>query len=81
MYNTIPLAEDLFYVGASNRRLSLFEGAYPVPRGVSYNSYLLIDGKTVLFDTADASVEDLFLENVERALFVFHGNLYNRYPL
>ncbi len=68
MYNTIPLAEDLFYVGASNRRLSLFEGAYPVPRGVSYNSYLLIDGKTVLFDTADASVEDLFLENVERAL-------------
>ncbi len=68
MHNIIPIAEDLFYVGGSDRRLSLFENVYPVPRGVSYNSYLLLDEKTVLFDTVDPSVSDLYLENVAAAL-------------
>lgn len=68
MHNVVNVTEDLFYVGGSDRRLSLFENAFPVPRGVSYNSYLLSDEKTVLFDTVDPSVSDLFLENVEHAL-------------
>ncbi len=68
MHNIFPISEDLFYVGGSDRRLSLFENVYPVPRGVSYNSYLLLDDKTVLFDTVDPSVADLYLENVEAAL-------------
>ena len=68
MHNIIPVAEDLYYVGGSDRRLSLFENVYPVPRGVSYNSYLLLDEKTVLFDTVDPSVADLYLENVAAAL-------------
>lgn len=53
MHNTVAVLEDLFYVGASDRRLSLFENVYPVPRGASYNSYLLLDEKTALFDTVD----------------------------
>ena len=60
--------EDLFYVGASDRRLSLFENVYPVPRGASYNSYLLLDEKTALFDTVDHAVSEQFLENVEHVL-------------
>ena len=68
MQNIIPITEDLYYVGGSDRRLSLFENVYPVPRGVSYNSYLLLDEKTVLFDTVDPSVSDLYLENVAAAL-------------
>ena len=68
MYNTAAIAEDLFYVGASDRRLSLFENVYPVPRGASYNSYLLLDEKTVLFDTVDHAVSEQFLENVEHVL-------------
>ncbi|MBR1799788.1 MAG: FprA family A-type flavoprotein [Bacteroidales bacterium] len=68
MHNTQKIADDLIYVGASDRKLSLFENIYPVPQGVSYNSYLLIDDKTVLFDAADAAVNDLFLANVEAAL-------------
>lgn len=68
MHNVRPITEDLYYVGGSDRTLSLFENAFPVPRGVSYNSYLLLDGKTVLFDTVDASVCERFLENVEYAL-------------
>ena len=68
MHNTVAVFEDLFYVGASDRRLSLFENVYPVPRGASYNSYLLLDEKTALFDTVDHAVSEQFLENVEHVL-------------
>ena len=68
MHNTVAISEDLFYVGASDRRLSLFENVYPVPRGASYNSYLLLDEKTALFDTVDHAVSEQFLENVEHVL-------------
>ncbi|MDD6569163.1 MAG: FprA family A-type flavoprotein, partial [Acidaminococcus sp.] len=62
------LTKDLYWVGADDRRLALFENIHPIPRGVSYNSYLLLDEKTVLFDTADWSVCKQFLENVEGVL-------------
>ncbi len=68
MHNTVKIGNDLFYVGASDRRIALFESAFPVPRGVSYNSYLLTDEKTVLFDTVDRSVSTQFFENVRFAL-------------
>lgn len=68
MYNIRKITEDLILVGANDRRLSLFEGVYPVPIGVSYNSYLLMDEKTVLLDTADKAVHHQFIENVEKAL-------------
>ncbi len=68
MYCITKIAQDICYVGASDRRAGLFENSYPVPRGMSYNSYLLTDEKTVLFDTVDASVEERFFENLEAAL-------------
>ena len=68
MNNTRRIADDVFYVGASDRRLALFENIYPIERGVSYNSYVVLDEKTVLLDTADHSVSREFLENVEAAL-------------
>ncbi len=68
MYCYRKLTEDLYWVGANDRRLSLFEGVYPVQRGVSYNSYLLLDEKTVLFDTVDKAVAEVFFENIEALL-------------
>ena len=68
MHNTRKIQEDLIYVGANDRRLALFENHYPIPRGVSYNAYVVLDEKTVLLDTADAAVSDQFFENVEYAL-------------
>ena len=68
MQNTRRITNDLYYVGSSDRRLALFENVYPVPRGVSYNSYLLRDEKTVLFDTADSAVREQYFENVAAAL-------------
>ena len=68
MYCTRNVTEDLIWVGADDRRLACFEGVYGVPDGVSYNSYLLLDEKTVLFDTVDKAVYSVFLENVAHAL-------------
>ena len=68
MNNIRKITTDLFYVGVSDRKLALFENIYPVPQGVSYNSYVLLDEQTVLLDTADASVAHNFFENVEAAL-------------
>ena len=68
MYCVKKVTDDLFWVGGNDRRLSLFEGVYQVPHGVSYNSYLLTDEKTVLLDTVDEAVAGLFFENVEHVL-------------
>ena len=68
MYNVRKVTEDIVWVGASDRRLALFENIFPIPRGVSYNSYVLLDDKTVLLDTVDASVAGQFFENLEHVL-------------
>lgn len=68
MYCVKNVTEDLYWVGASDRRLALFENIFPIPRGVSYNSYVLLDEKTVLLDTVDASVAGQFFENLEHVL-------------
>ena len=68
MQNCQELAAGLYYLGGNDRRLALFESAYPIPRGVSYNAYLLKDEKTVLFDTVDIAVGDLFFDNLACAL-------------
>lgn len=56
MYCTRNVSDSVVWVGASDRRLALFENLFPIPRGVSYNSYLILDEKTALLDTTDASV-------------------------
>ncbi len=68
MYCTRKITDDLYWVGANDRRLALFEGVYGVQNGVSYNSYLLLDEMTVLFDTVDAAVSGVFFENLEHVL-------------
>ena len=65
MYNIRQILSDLCYIGVSDRRSALFENIYPIPRGVTYNSYLLLDEKTVLLDTADASVAEPFFDGRE----------------
>ena len=58
------ITQDILYLGVSDRRLALFENVFPIPRGVSYNTYLVKDEKNVLMDTADQAVGDRFLENL-----------------
>jgi flavorubredoxin len=68
MFCVRKVTEDLYWVGGNDKRLALFENIHPIPRGVSYNSYLLLDKKTVLFDTVDWSISRQFLENIEAVL-------------
>lgn len=68
MYCIKKIIDDLFWVGGSDRRLAQFENAYPIPRGIAYNSYVLLDEKTVLFDTVDRAISGQFIENVEAVL-------------
>ncbi len=68
MHCTKKVLDDLIWVGANDRRLAMFEGVYSVPTGVSYNSYLLLDDITVLFDTVDKAVSEKFFQNIEYAL-------------
>lgn len=68
MYQVRKVTDEIVWIGASDRRLALFENIFPIPRGVSYNSYVLLDEKTVLLDTVDASVSGQFFENLEYTL-------------
>lgn len=64
MHNPVQVTSDMYWVGASDRRLALFENVFPIPKGVSYNSYLVLDEKTVLLDTTDRAVSGQMLENI-----------------
>ena len=64
------VTEDLYWVGVNDKRIELFENIHPIPEGVSYNAYLLLDEKTVLFDTVDWSGCRVFLENIAAVLDV-----------
>ena len=68
MHREIKITADMYWVGGNDRRKALFESVYPIPRGVSYNSYLILDEKTVLLDTVDKEVSDVFFDGVEHLL-------------
>ena len=68
MHNERKITDDLFWLGVNDRRIALFENVYPVPHGISYNSYVLLDKKTVLFDTVDRCMSQQFFENLDFVL-------------
>lgn len=68
LYCTRKVTDTIWWVGGNDRRLALFENLFPIPRGVSYNSYVIMDEKTALMDTTDPSITSLFLENVAHTL-------------
>lgn len=68
MHNVREVTKDLYWVGGNDRRLALFENIHPIPEGISYNSYLLLDEKTVLLDTVDWSICNIFIEKIQHVL-------------
>ncbi len=68
MHNIRNITDSIIYVGANDRRADIFEGTYPIPDGVAYNSYLIRDEKTVLMDTVDKAVAEVFYNNLKAAL-------------
>ena len=68
MHTARQLTTDLYMLGGSDRRLALFENVFPIPRGISYNAFLITDEKTVLVDTVDKSVATVFFDSLAYAL-------------
>ena len=68
MHCVQKVSEKIYWVGGNDRRLERFENMFPIPKGVSYNSYLIMDEKTALVDTVDSAIRDQFLENIKHVL-------------
>jgi len=68
MYNKTPIAENIYYVGVNDRQKPLFENYLPLPEGVSYNSYLIIDEKVTLIDTVDISFASVYFAKIDAVL-------------
>ena len=68
MFKNQQIAKDIFYVGVNDRQKHKFENMLPLPNGVSYNSYLIMDEKTALVDTVDIGKGDVFIEKVKSQL-------------
>ncbi len=68
MHNVRKINDDLYYIGSSSRRVALFENVYPIPYGASYNSYFVDGDETLLFDTIDKSLSEIFFENLSYCL-------------
>ena len=68
MQNGIPIVEDVYWIGMNDRRTALFEGIWPIPRGVSYNSYLILDEKVALIDTVKDVSVDGYLKKIRHLL-------------
>lgn len=64
----VTITDSIFYIGADDKDIRLFESQYEVPNGMAYNSYLIKDEKNVVFDTSDRRVTNTWLENLEKAL-------------
>ena len=71
MHCTRKINNEIYWVGSNDRRLNLFENIFSIPDGVSYNSYLVCDEKTVLIDTVDYSVSRQYIENI---LYILNGS-------
>ena len=64
----MKISDRIYYVGVNDVIKELFEGLWPLPFGVSYNSYLVVDDKVALVDTVEAGFEDEFLEEIEASI-------------
>ncbi|WP_106831405.1 FprA family A-type flavoprotein [Parabacteroides pacaensis] len=68
MYKLNKITDKIYYVGVNDRQKALFENLWPLPYGVSYNSYLIADERTALIDTVDVCYSDVFLKKVAEIL-------------
>ena len=64
----IEIVKDTYYVGVNDRKKEKFEGLWPLPNGVSYNSYLIVDEKVCLIDTVEADFFSQFIENIREVI-------------
>ena len=64
----MTISKDIRYIGVNDHEVDLFEGQYPVPNGISYNSYVILDEKIAVMDTVDLNFGEQWLENLAAQL-------------
>ena len=64
----MEITKDIRYIGVNDHRIDLFEGQYKVPNGMAYNSYLILDEKTLVMDTVDQHFGHEWLDNIQKIL-------------
>ena len=62
------IKKDIYWIGVNDRRTHIFENYWPLPKGVAYNSYIIVDEKVVVIDTIERSKMDDYVENIEQLL-------------
>ena len=62
------ITDDIRYIGVNDHEVDLFEGQYPVPNGIAYNSYVILDEKIAVMDTVDQNFTHQWLDNLSAAL-------------
>ena len=68
MQYSVEISKNVYWIGTNDRRKELFENLWPLPYGVSYNSYLIVDEKSVLMDTVELGTDSNFIERIEQLL-------------
>ena len=68
MYKSLEITKDIFYVGVNDRTKPLFENLWPLPYGISYNAYLVVDKQTALIDTVDLCYSEVFFQKITSVL-------------
>ena len=64
----IEIKDNIYYVGVNDRNKELFEGLWPLPNGVSYNSYLIVDEKVCLVDTVEVDFFMPYIKNIKEVI-------------
>ncbi len=64
----MKITNDIKYIGVNDKKIDLFEGQFPVPNGISYNSYVILDEKIAVMDSVDAAFLDEWFENIENTV-------------
>jgi len=68
MHNTVEVTDKIYWLGANDRRTHLFENMWPIPNGISYNSYLIVDEEIALVDTLEYGSSDDYLDKIEELI-------------
>ncbi|MBR4836798.1 MAG: flavodoxin, partial [Clostridia bacterium] len=59
---------NIIYIGVNDRKTDLFESQFPIPKGISYNSYLISDEKVAIMDSVDIGFADRWISNIEKVI-------------
>ena len=68
MNNAIKIKDNIYWIGVNDRRTHIFENYWPLPKGVDYNSYVIVDEKVVVIDTVERSRMDDYLDSLQAVL-------------